>query len=222
MYLLKEKKAHTLVEMLVAVFVGTIIFLAVWAVYVVGWTWWNEVAPRIEAQRVARLAVGRVIDGVRDSTSGYDVIGPKAYRRRNGIAAAYYFAPNMPNPQYDDAGHPYSNEIQFGLFEDYVSASDPYQPATANNVRSFYIGTDADGIKAVYYKDGNGVSHRIEATSGIEDLRFYQYYDTDIGAYDPKVIVVEAVAKKSVKIGAAQPYEINVNYCDYVYLRNVQ
>ncbi len=222
-----NKKSFTLIEVLVTIFTATLIFSAAWAIYAMGMTWWHEVSPRIEAQRIARLAVTKIIDGTTDSTAGQDIIGGSSFKRRNGISSTYYFAPTLPNPKYYPDGTTYSNEIDYGLFEDYSTATpSPYQPSAARNVRAFYIGTDTDSsLKVVYYKDGQSVVHKISSTLGITDLKFHRYIETKIDGSTvehPKIIVVTATVEKEVSTGKSEPYQIKVEYKDYAYLRNVQ
>lgn len=217
--LLENKASFTLVEVLVTAFVAVLVFLAVWSIYIMGWTWWYEVSPRIEAQRIARLAVAKIIDGVPDPTAGYDLIGSARYDRRNGIAASYYYLPDLPNAQADSDGKLFSREIDFGLFEDYKT----YSPTAKRNIRSFYLGTDPNtGLNVVYYKDGNAALHKIDATLGISDLKFYynQWID-GFGATHTDIITTATVEKDTVRTGL-EPYHIKVEYSGYTSLRNAQ
>lgn len=219
MMIIKDKKAFTLAEFLVSIFVGTLIFVAAWSMYAMGWTWWYEVSPRIESQRIARLAIMKIIEGTQDSTTGFDIIGNSRYNRRNGISSAYY-SYNLPDLQYDSDGVPYSNRIDFGLFEDYGT----YEPSSPRNVRSFYLDNDGDaGLKAVYYRDGQGAAHKISSTSGITDLKFNKYViDKAALTLDDYIIVVTATVEKDVSASGMQPYHIKVEYSDSIYLKNVQ
>jgi len=224
-----KKNGFTLVEILVSVFIMVLVFLAIWSIYILGWTWWYEISPRVEAQRTARMAIERIVEGAVDQTAGYDMIGGVRYYKRNGIAATYYFPPVLPSTYVNSEGTTVSNEIDYGLYEDYGT----YDPAAARNVRSFYLGTDADtGLKAVYYKDNNDAVHMFKDTLGITNLEFSYYVDKDV---EPNVtyndmIVVSVTVEKDVSAVGHTPYHVNVHYgyddalnlrCgNTVYLRN--
>ena len=227
--ILLRKDGFTLVEILVSAFVMSLTLAVIWALYILGWTWWYEVSPRIEAQRIARLAIERIVEGTPDSTTGYDMIGSVRHDKRNGIAATYYYPPVLPNTYVNSQGTTVSHEIDYGLYEDYKT----YNPAVARNVRSFYLGTDAyTGLKAVYYKDSDNLSHMLKDTLGITNLEFSYYVDKDVNpniTYKDIIVVSVAVEKDVSAIGHT-PYHMNVHYgyddaselkCgNTVYLRN--
>lgn len=226
---LRRRDGFTLAEMVVSAFVASLVFVVIWAIYILGWTWWYEVSPRIEAQRIARVAIEKIVDGVPDSTTGYDMIGSTRHNKRNGIASTYYFAPNLPSTYTNSEGTIVSNSIEYGLYQDYAV----HPPAVANNIRSFYLSTDvATGLKAVYYKDGNGASHMLKETLGITNLEFSYYVDRDVtpNVTCKDIIVVSVVVDKSVSAVGHTPYDIKVHYgyddavklrCgNTVYLRN--
>lgn len=206
-----------------------LVLMVVWSVYILGWTWWYEVSPRIEAQRIARAAIERIVEGVPDPTTGYDMVGSVQYNKRNGIAYTYYFAPSLPNTYVNSEGSTVSNSIEYGLYKDYAA----HPPSAVNNVRSFYLGTDsATGLKAVYYRDGNGASHMLKDTLGITNLEFSYYVDKDVtpNVTYQDIIVVSVAVNKSVSAIGHTPYVINLHYgyddsgilrCgNTVYLRN--
>lgn len=224
-----KNRGFTLVEILVSAFVTILILTVVWAVYVLGWTWWYEVSPRIDAQRIARLAMEHIVEGTSDSTAGYDMIGSTRYDKRNGIAAAYYFPPALPDTYINSSGTTVSNRINYGLYQDYQT----HPPAAVNNARSFYMATDAaTGLKAVYYVDNNGTVHMLRDTLGITNLEFSYYVDKDVTPNVTRndIIVVNVVVEKDVSAVGHTPYHINVHYgyddaaklnCgNTVYLRN--
>jgi hypothetical protein len=208
------KDGFSLTEALVSIFVTALIFVVVWAIYILGWTWWYEVSPRIDAQRIARIAMEKIVEGAPDSTTGYDMIGTTRYDKRNGISATYYFKPDLPDTYVNSEGTTVSNSIEYGLYEDYATHP-PAVGSSANNVRSFYLGTDAaTGLKAVYYRDGNGTSHILKDTLGITNLEFSYYVDNDVS---PSVtcedmIVVSVEVDKDVSAVGHTPYNINVHY----------
>lgn len=224
--ILFKKNGFTLVEVLISAFVMALVLSAAWAIYILGWTWWYEVSPRIEAQRIARLAMEKIVEGVPDPTTGFDMVGGSRYNKRNGIAGTYYFHPTLPNTYVNSEGTTVSHEIDYGLSVDYTT----YPPASACNIRSFYLGTDpATGLKAVYYKDSSGTSHILRETLGITNLEF-SYMDPSDPLKD--VIVVSVTVEKDVAGVGPTPYHIRVHYgyddtatlsCgNTVYLRNVQ
>ena len=83
---IRASSGFTLVEALISLFIVTFMFAAAVSVYAMGWRWWAEISPRIEAQRIARVALSSVIDGRIDATAGTYTIGSTVYGRRNGIA----------------------------------------------------------------------------------------------------------------------------------------
>ena len=83
-----DKKAFTLVETLISTIIMVLILSSVWSIYFMGWKWWYEMEPIVETQRIARIAVSSVIDGMMDSTAGEDTINGVEYGFRNGIAFA--------------------------------------------------------------------------------------------------------------------------------------
>ena len=178
------------------------IFAGAWAIFIMVWKWWYETAPRIEAQRMARVALASVIDGTIDSTAGTDVIDSAAYNRRNGIEWAVSF--DIP------AGEN-GKRIDFGLPQDGVGS----------NVRSFYLGTDeASGLNVVYYKDNNAALHRIRPTLGMTDLKFEKYTDAGGSVYDD-IVKVTATVDKTVTGTRQGDYAIEVKHSDTVFLNNV-
>jgi len=206
-----RKSGFTLVELLVSVFIMVLILAVVWSIYILGWTWWYEVSPRIDAQRIARLAMERIVEGVPDATTGFDMIGSNRYNKRNGISGTYYFAPNLPSAYVNTEGTTVSNAIEYGLYQDYST----HPPAVARNVRSFYLGTDAEtGLKAVYYKDSSDVSHILKGTLGITNLEFSYYVDKDVSPNVTyrDIIVVSVVADKAVSVAGHTPYNVDVHY----------
>ena len=183
-----------LIEALTATFVAMFIILGAWSVYIMGWSWWHEVAPRIEAQRTARLALLNIIVGRFDPTAGTFSVGADSFSRRNGISCATA-APDISTP----------HRINFRLEPD------------SSNVRSYYMGVDAaTGSNAVYYVDNNSVVHEIRGTLGITDLTFEQVS----GAAN--LIKVSALSEKTVAGTRSAPYTVRAAYNETIYLRNVQ
>lgn len=198
-YFNKGRKAFSIVEALLATFVVLYVFLSVVSVYIMVWRWWHEVAPRIEAQRIARVALSSIIDGAADPTAGTYTVNSVTYKRRSGIAWATS-SPDIPS----------QSQINFMLVPD------------SSNIRSFYITQDdEDSTKeAVYYKDYNNATltptvHKIASTVGITDLKFEKFLSLS------NIIKVTATVEKEIKGTRQTPYNIKVEYNDIVYLRNV-
>lgn len=225
--ILFKKSGFTLAEIIVGSMIATLTLIVIWAVYILGWTWWYQVSPRIDAQRIARLAIEKIVEGTPDPTAGYDMVGNIRYDKRNGIAGTYYYHPTLPNTYVNSKGTTVSNEIDYGLYEDYKT----YNPAVPRNVRAFYLDTDAGtGLKAAYYRDSNNTPHMLKNTLGITNLEFSYYVDESGVTYN-NIIVVSVSVEKDVLTTGGTPYHINVHYgyddaqtlrCgNTVYLRNV-
>lgn len=200
-----KRRGFTLVEVMVSSFVAVYVFLCAWSMYMMGWTWWHEILPQTECQRIARVAASVIIKGSPDSTIGTDTINFVTYKKRNGVKeSSRTYADSQDasfiTPTITSDGH----RINFKLEPD----------PTSSNVRSFYLGQDADGVKAVYYQVGNATPQIIKSTKGITDLVF-----EEVGLYN-NIIKVTATAQKTVAAGGA-PYQISVEYSDHIYLRNV-
>jgi len=188
-------KGFTLIESMTASVIALYVMLAAWALYTMGWSWWHEIAPRVEAERIARSALSNIIIGRVDSTAGMYNIGTVNYSRRNGLLGATA-VPTISTSQ---------QEIDFALEPD------------ASNVRSFYLGTDAvTGENLVYYQDSTGTDHPIETTRGITDLRFEKVLSND------NLIRVTASVQRTITGTRSGNYNIAVTYNEVVCLRNVQ
>ena len=203
-----DRRAFTLIETLTTGFIVLYIFLAAWSVYVIGWKWWHEMAPVAEAQRIARNAIAVVIDGVRDSTAGQEMIGLTTYVFRNGVSATTITNNDIianaafASPVISLAGR----RIDFKLEGD----------AAASNPRAFYLGQDATtGIKAVYYQDSSGTVNIIEATKGIDDIIFAVVPGAG------NIIEITASVQRTVPGTRYETTPISVQYTDYIYLRNI-
>ena len=207
--ILKGSQGFTLAEILIASMIGTMVIASAWSVYVMVWQWWAEMSPRLEVEKVARLALLNVIEGVtsvRDlsgNVAGSYVVGSTTYRRRNGIAWAAKDPGDSKYPEIlDQTGKP-ASRIRYHLVPD------------ANNVkREFYYGTyNSQGV--VYYKHTTGTSYRLDSTLGITDLRFENFSGAD------NIIRVTVTVQKEVYgTRTHQPFIVRVVYTDTVYLRN--
>jgi hypothetical protein len=180
--------------------IAVIIFLAMWSVYMMGWRWWNEVAPTVEAQRITRVAVSSIVDGSVDTSAGQDSIGSNLYRRRNGISWTTIKNTdpdmNMTTPVISNNGR----RVDFKLESD----------TTSSNVRAFYLVTGVDGITSLVYKDNSNVVHTIRGTAGITDILIEKPDPTNY----PNLFKVTAYAAVR---GSAK----TVQRSDYVYLKNI-
>lgn len=184
----------TLIEAVTTSFIALYIILAAWSVYVMGWSWWREAAPQVEAQRIARIALSVIRDGTVDSTAGNYSIGINSYKRRNGISQATA-VPAIPSPQ----------RINYRL------------ETEASNARAFFLANDAaSGLNVVYYRDPGGADHRIDSTLGITDLTF-----TDVSGGSGNLIYVAATVERDIVGTRTEPRHIEVVYGDVIYLRNV-
>lgn len=197
----KNSKGFTLVEIMTTSFIALYVIMAAWSVYIMGWRWWHETSPLIESQRAARVALTYIREGIVDSTVGQDTVAFTTYNRRNGIswAALTNTNPTPLTPVVSDDQH----RIDFRL-----------EPDTAN-IRSFYLGTDAGGKKALYYVDSAGAVHKVNTTEGITDLVF---------EFDPNYINLLKITvrvERDVAGTRVVPYHISIEYSDYIFLRNI-
>lgn len=188
------RKGISAIEVLLATFVALYVILGAWSVYIMAWRWWNEVQPKVEAQRIARLALSGIIYGSLDSTAGTYTVGGVQFTRRNGISGAVS-SPNIPS----------DSRIDFQLEGD------------TGNDRAFYLGADAGtGLGVVYYTDDASQSHELMHTEGITDLKFEKYMGNN------NVIKVTATVERTISGTRSAPYNVKAEYSEVVYLRNVQ
>jgi len=188
-----DKRAFTLIEALTATFIAVYVLTGAWSAYMMSWTWYHEINPEVEAQRIARIAISTIINGNVDSTAGTYSIGPTVYRRRNGISQAVD-VPTLDSPQ----------SISFRLEPD------------AGNDRNYYLGVDSNtGLNVVYYSDSDDVIHKITATIGITDLIVEKFEGRD------NMIKVTAIVQRDILGTGTTPYRVNVTYSEVAYLRNV-
>ncbi|MDD5422645.1 MAG: hypothetical protein WC592_01805 [Candidatus Omnitrophota bacterium] len=186
-------RAFTLTELLTASFIAMFIFLAAWSIYVMSWSWFYEMSPRIEAQRIARIALSAIREGSMDDTVGTFSVGAVTFKRRNGIANAIA-EPDIPSLQ----------RINYALEPD------------GSNERSFYLGIDAaSGLNALYYMDNDGTVHEIMATIGLSDLKFEKYLGCG------NLIKVTATVEKDIAGTRPGGQHIKAEYSDIVSLKNV-
>ena len=198
---INRRRSFTLVETMVASSIAIYIFLCAWAMYMIAWTWWYEISPQIECQRIARLAISEISEGAIDATLGTDAWCPNSYnQRRNGFKWASCVDSGDVLPTITDLGPNSGHRINFKL------ENDP----KGSNARSFYLGQDAYGVKAVYYLYVNNSPQIIKGTSGITDLTF-EKADLALPLYK-----VTATAEKVVR-GVKR----SATYTDYILLRNV-
>jgi len=195
-----KRSGFSLIEAVTATAISLFVLLGTISVYRMGSAWWHETAPRIEAERIARVALASIRDGYVDPTAGTDSIGSSTYKRRNGIA----WAVDIPDITLNLTAN---DRINFRLDPD------------AGNVRSFYMGIEGEsGERAVYYKDNSNIVYRLNATVGITGLRFEIVTDAGIGK---SYIRITTTVERDIMGTRSTPYHIKVNYSDIVYLRNV-
>lgn len=195
-----SRRAMTLPEILIASAVALYVIAGFWSVHVMVYKWWHEIEPRISAQRIARTALLRIVEGIPDTTTGTITIGNKSYSRRNGMAWAFTTLPVISADK---------QSITYRLEPD------------ASNIRRFSLGTDpSTGLSVVYYRDSSSTDRMIRSTIGITGLKFENVNDAS-GVPMPKVIRVTATVEKDVAGTRSQGlYHIKVEYSDVVYLRN--
>jgi hypothetical protein len=202
--ILKGSRGFTLAEILIASIVGTMVIASAWSVYVMVWQWWAETSPRLDAERSARLALLNLTEGVTYVNGlGYIanpyVVNGRNYYYRNGIA----WADEYPVISADN------KTITYSLMPD------------SSSTRQFYPGT-YNGQGVIYYRHTDGASYRLDSTLGVTDLRFENLPNPDdpLTPYN-NVIKVTVTARKEVYgTRADQPFIIEVEYSDTVYLRN--
>lgn len=166
---MNRRHGFTLVEVLTSIFIALYVVMGAWSVYVMAVTWWNDIAPKIEVQRITRLVMHNVVTGRVDATAGTYVIGSSSFSRRNGISGATA-APTITSPE----------RIDFALEPD------------SSNCRAFYMATDpVSGLSGLYYMDSGSNVRLIAGTLGLTSLVFEK-----VGGSD-NLIKVTAVAEKS-------------------------
>jgi Tfp pilus assembly protein PilW len=203
---MNRRRGFTLVETLAASLIAMYIFLCAWAMYMIVWTWWYEIAPHSECQRIARLAVSTISEGMIDATAGTDTVDFVTYGRRRGSGWAARSSSADIYPTITDDGPDTGHRINFKL------ESDP----VGSNVRSFYLGQDANGVGAVYYVYGNNAPQIVTATLGINDLTFERVLSEDGKDYSLiELYKVTAMASRNVR-GVVR----SATYTGYIFLRN--
>lgn len=195
-----KRRGFTLIEVLTVSVISLFIALGAWSIYIIGWQWWSETVPNVEAERITRIAISTVERGTIDSSAGLDSIGASTYDRRNGIAWAVYDPAISSNISVND-------RIDFGL-----------EPDTGNE-RSFYLGTDlSSGLNYVYYSDNNGAIHRINSTRGITGIRFDKFTDA---AINRTYVRITATVDRTIVGTRGVPYRVLVTQTDLICLRNI-
>lgn len=199
---LSRRRSFTMMEMMISVTIVLFIIVGSLGIFRMGWIWWNETAPVIEAQRIARVALSITLEGMVDATAG--TVSGNA--RRSGVAWAVYDPAISDNIETGD-------KISFGLEKEKEDFGDY---PVAHNIRSFYLGQDASGVRAVYYRNNASQVTEIEATRGITKLLFSKATDSDGKVY----LSVTATVEKDIKGTRNLPRHIKVEYTDGAYLRN--
>ena len=208
-----NKRAFTLVETLTSSLIVMFILLSIWSIYFMGWKWWHEMAPIVETQRAARIALSSVIDGTIDPTAGQEAIIGTSYGFRNGIAWAALTnedciaSPAFTTPVISADGH----QIDFKLEKD----------AAAVNGRRFYTGTDpVTGASAVFYRNSSGTAYKIKGTevgagTGSISLTFEQ------DAAYANLVKVTVSVQKTIPGTKYESTPLVVECSDFVYCRNL-
>jgi hypothetical protein len=191
------RSAFTIVEAMLSSIIVSIIMLAVWGVYMMGWQWWGETGPRLDLEKAARMALLSVIEGSIDQNAGTYTVGSTTYTRRNGIA----WSTQYPTISSD------KKTISYRLEPD------------SSNARQFYYGTyNGDGY--IFYRNGSGAVTRLDSTKGVTGIQFSQYVDAG-GTMHNNIIQVAVTSEKDIYgTRKANPYHVQVVYTDTVLLRN--
>lgn len=208
-----SRKAFTLVETLTSALIVMFVVLSIWSIYFIGWKWWHEMAPIVEAQRAARIALSSIVDGTIDPSAGQETIIGTSYGFRNGIAYTVLTnedcisSPSFTTPVISSDGH----QIDFKLENDSVAV----------NGRRFYVGTDlTTGASAVFYRNSSGTSYKIKGTevdpsTGSISLTFER---------DPaysNLIKVTVSVQRTIPGTKYETTPLVVECSDFVYCRNL-
>jgi len=142
----RRDKGFTLLEVMIAVTISSLIALGAWSVYVMGSAWSKQFMPRIEAQRIARITVKTIVYGLTDIGAGTDSISGVSYSRRNGIAWATALPTNTSSSSVE--------KITYDL--------------KGLSGQSFFMLKTEDPMKLYH----NNVSYPISGTTGLTGLSF--------------------------------------------------
>jgi len=195
-----NRSGFSLIELITATFITMFVLLGAWSIYTMGWSWWHEMAPRVHAQQIARIAILSITEGNVDASAGTDIIGTATYQRRNGISTACYDPVVSSNIGVND-------RIDFGLEPD------------GGNVRAFYMGIDpATQERVVFYRDNLGNARTLNATRGISDLSFERLVDATTNRISVRVT---ATVTRDIRGTRGVPYIISIVYTSVVYIRNI-
>jgi len=198
---MKDRRGFTLVEVLLNSFIILLVVLAGISIYIMVWRWWYETAPEAEVQRVARVTLMRVVEGVRQDSLGSDTIGVTTYRRRNGFSETALTNAN-PTP---------TSPVITAVSADQDSIAFRLEPDTSNS-RTYAVGTVSAGVEALYYSGSIVPATRITG-------RLYLTCDPVAGYSDLYKVTVRA--EKDVAGTRQAAYTAAAEYSDYVYLRNI-
>lgn len=196
----KRNKGLTLLEILISTTVSLFIVLSTWSVYVMGSAWWTQFMPRIEAQRIARIAVKTIIYGSRDNAAGTDSISGVQYSRRNGIA----WATALPTH-----GVISPNIVRIS-----------YNIKNINNQSFFTLKTE--NPMKLYH---NNVQSPVSGTTGLTGLSFELPGEVTppntATVTPPQCVTVTATVERDVHVGGQPPYHVKVELAQTVFLRNI-
>jgi len=171
-----------------------------------GKSWWGEIAPTTECQRIARVAMMAVTEGMTDQSAGTDTMDYVTYKRRRGMGWA--------NRTYADTQNiSFSTPVisSAGRRIDFKLETDP----TASNVRRYYLAQDANGVRGVYYQYGDSSPQLVNGTAGISDIVFEM-----MSGYS-NLIKITVTAQKQAQTMRNVAYPVTTIYDDYIFLRNI-
>ncbi|MDD5495482.1 MAG: hypothetical protein PHP46_00100 [Candidatus Omnitrophica bacterium] len=211
-----KKKAFTLTETIVAMALIVYVFSGAWLTYATIWTWWHEIAPKIEAQRLVKVALSKIMTGETDTSAGTDSIEGTTYNRRDGIGWASTLLDE--DLAVDDDG---DGSIDRLIWEnnriDFRLASD-----SAGDIRSFYVAQeDISGKNCIYYYymiTRNGIV--TEETRPIVKMpNSRDIINIDFEFITQYSMLVATVTLQKKLDTATGEYTIALN--DYMHLRNI-
>ncbi len=201
----KPRRAFTIAELVISGAIFCAIFLSAWELYRISRVWWQEMSPRVEAQRRTRIAIDAIVHGTIDATAGTETIMSVSYTKRNGLEEA------VAAPEIAEDG----KSIYFMLEGD------------ATNKRCFKLDTDeTSGKKMLYYMSdrNNGATLTpIKPTIGISDLLF-EFYQFTNGGLLTFHNLIKVTVSSSEDIGATRQggvHNIAVSRSDVVCLRSM-
>lgn len=155
-------KGFTMPEVLVAATISLLIALSTWSIYTMGAVWWAKFMPRIEAQRVVRIAVKTIVYGLSDPNAGFDKISGVRYSRRNGIAWATDMPTLVSDSNVEQINYKLKNLDNQSFFM--LKTEDPMK-LYHNNTQSPMSGTT--GLTGLFFQ-ADSLKNMVTVTATVE------------------------------------------------------